>query len=236
MSFCTKCGADVPEGSSFCIQCGIPLAESAPPDPPEREAVIPVQSELEGARIEDSRRFTPSTPGGPFCRFCKGPLDLDGEYCEQCGAPVAEAAPGAKARPRPLPLPELSPRPPAPSTPPQSRVQTQILVADSPRPFNPQVPTEPPRTKLPQVAPRAEGSPVFAPHQEEADSGTRPLTVVSPRSSPRVPPLTMIFEPKQSSGADAPKVNNALPRVPASASVLRVGSKSGLPTQSEPIR
>jgi hypothetical protein len=32
-------------------------------------------------------------PGTVVCRFCKGPLDLGGEFCDQCGAPVAEAAP-----------------------------------------------------------------------------------------------------------------------------------------------
>jgi hypothetical protein len=32
-------------------------------------------------------------PGAVTCRFCKGPLYLGGDYCEHCGAPVAEAAP-----------------------------------------------------------------------------------------------------------------------------------------------
>jgi len=32
-------------------------------------------------------------PGTVVCRFCKGPLDLGGEFCDHCGAPVEEAAP-----------------------------------------------------------------------------------------------------------------------------------------------
>jgi len=41
-------------------------------------------------------------PGAVICRFCKGPLFLGGEFCEHCGAPVAEAAPpGVVLPPRP---------------------------------------------------------------------------------------------------------------------------------------
>jgi hypothetical protein len=47
-------------------------------------------------------------PGAVICRFCKGPLDLGGDYCEHCGAPVAEAAP-----PGTVPI-----KPPAPDPPP----------------------------------------------------------------------------------------------------------------------
>lgn len=39
-------------------------------------------------------------PGAITCRFCKGPLYLGGDYCEHCGAPVAEAAPPGVVLPR----------------------------------------------------------------------------------------------------------------------------------------
>jgi hypothetical protein len=49
-------------------------------------------------------------PGAVVCRFCKGPLFLGGDFCDHCGAPVAEAAPpGVTLPPRPRapePLPE----------------------------------------------------------------------------------------------------------------------------------
>jgi hypothetical protein len=48
-------------------------------------------------------------PGAVICRFCKGPLDLGGDYCEHCGAPVAEAAP-----PGVLPAKPQTPEPPRP--------------------------------------------------------------------------------------------------------------------------
>jgi hypothetical protein len=40
-------------------------------------------------------------PGAVVCRFCRGPLDLAGEFCDQCGAPVAEAAPPGALKPQP---------------------------------------------------------------------------------------------------------------------------------------
>jgi hypothetical protein len=42
-------------------------------------------------------------PGVVVCRFCKGPLDLAGDFCDQCGAPVAEAAPPGALKPQPRP-------------------------------------------------------------------------------------------------------------------------------------
>ncbi len=42
-------------------------------------------------------------PGAVVCRFCKGPLDLGGEYCDQCGAPLAEAAPPGTLPVKPQP-------------------------------------------------------------------------------------------------------------------------------------
>ena len=69
-------------------------------------------------------------PGAIICRFCKGPLDLSGDFCEQCGAPVVEAAPPGVAMPKPAPPPPPAPTPmqaappqppaPAPSKPVQS--------------------------------------------------------------------------------------------------------------------
>ena len=52
---------------------------------------------------EESLRkaFEPvSPPGATLCRFCKRPLDLSGDFCEQCGAPVSEAAPPGALRSR----------------------------------------------------------------------------------------------------------------------------------------
>lgn len=37
-------------------------------------------------------------PDQVVCRFCKRPLYLDGEFCDLCGAPIAEAAPSEVLR------------------------------------------------------------------------------------------------------------------------------------------
>jgi hypothetical protein len=42
-------------------------------------------------------------PGAVVCRFCQEALDLAGEYCVRCGAPVAEAAPPGTLLPDPPP-------------------------------------------------------------------------------------------------------------------------------------
>jgi len=48
-------------------------------------------------------------PGAVVCRFCKGPLDLGGDFCDHCGAPVEEAAPPGTlpVKPQPAAPPSL---------------------------------------------------------------------------------------------------------------------------------
>jgi RNA polymerase subunit RPABC4/transcription elongation factor Spt4 len=55
-------------------------------------------------------------PDQVVCRFCKRPLYLDGEFCDLCGAPIAEAAPSEVLRDKGRPA--ASSAPPL-STPPQ---------------------------------------------------------------------------------------------------------------------
>lgn len=49
--------------------------------------------EIDDEAFEGSFVPPAAQAGAVLCRFCRGPLDLAGDYCEQCGAPVAEAAP-----------------------------------------------------------------------------------------------------------------------------------------------
>ena len=87
--------------------------------------------EIDEEALKKSFERTVTQPGAIVCRFCKGPLDLSGDFCEQCGAPVVEAAPPGTvlAKPAPPPPPPPAPAPahaapppmpskPAPSTPP----------------------------------------------------------------------------------------------------------------------
>lgn len=78
-------------------------------------------------------------PGAVLCRFCKSPLDLAGDFCDQCGAPVPEAAPPGVILPKPppaaAPLPSASPALPAA------------------KPVQAASPAFPPRAPLPGAAP-----------------------------------------------------------------------------------
>jgi len=217
MPFCTQCGADVPKGSLFCIQCGIPLGHSQQePDLAEYGGQGLCPNESESTRLEDLRRFTPSTPDGPLCSFCKGPLDPDGEFCEQCGAPVAEAAPGSKIKSRPLPridpstLPVVSPA----SFP--SRESTQI-VTHPPAPFISEKPNGVPQAMASQTGGSQEAPVGVSLHPEEIDSGTKPLPVLPPEM-PVAPPFeTLLPPPSSPSAPPAHEVasSNATARVPA---------------------
>lgn len=53
-----------------------------------------------------------------LCRFCKGPLDLAGDFCEQCGAPVEEAAPAGALNSQPTAPPATLAPATSPSAPP----------------------------------------------------------------------------------------------------------------------
>ncbi len=86
--------------------------------------------EIDDETLKKSFERTVTAPGAIICRFCKGPIDLDGDFCEQCGAPVSEAAPPGMVKPRPQPA--APPPPPAP-------------VATAPPPPRPASPTPPPR-------------------------------------------------------------------------------------------
>ena len=103
---CPQCGLQLPEGSSFCYQCGTPVTEGEPIAPLVEAEVRPPEPGLAGA--EKIARFTPQAADEPTCRFCKGPLDLSGEFCEQCGAPVSEAAPSRWLKPAPVAHPVVS--------------------------------------------------------------------------------------------------------------------------------
>ena len=95
-------------------------------------------------------------PGAVVCRFCKGPLDLDGDFCEQCGAPVAEAAPPGSLKPKPSP--------PAPADAPPI---APARLASTPQPAAP-LPTQAASTELPPalssaLSPAARPAPVVEP-------------------------------------------------------------------------
>ncbi len=85
-------------------------------------------------------------PGAVVCRFCKNPLDLAGDYCEHCGAPVGEAAPpGAlplKPMPAAAPVPPSAPPvlQPGPSADPATPATLPVGTISAPLPDQPSTP------------------------------------------------------------------------------------------------
>ncbi len=75
-------------------------------------------AELDDETLKRSFERQVTQPGAIICRFCKGPLDLDGDFCEQCGAPVSEAAPPGMVKPKPQPAVPPPPPTPVASAPP----------------------------------------------------------------------------------------------------------------------
>jgi hypothetical protein len=110
-------------------------------------------------------------PGAVVCRFCKGPLDLAGDYCEHCGAPVAEAAPpGAlPLKPRPEAPLASSPVPPIPlfSAPAKPAVPAAPPVANVAAPLSSPPPPQSPKpfTDI-DLMPTATAAPPLPPPQE----------------------------------------------------------------------
>lgn len=125
-----------------------PGADTGHARPRFRERMVEIDDEesFEGPVVQ---------PGAVLCRFCRGPLDLAGEYCEQCGAPVPEAAPPGALKAQPPPA-----EPPPASVPPPS----------DPAPVAPPSPVEPAAHVEPAAtpAPAALNSPSTPPADENA--------------------------------------------------------------------
>ena len=112
----------------------------------------------------------PALPGMVLCRFCKSPLDLDGDFCEQCGAPVGEAMPPGTIRRERAPVHPVAP-PPEPAR-------------QSPSPINPHLrPGETPAAATPGQPPTAPAPPVAKP----SAAATAPRVMPAPSHHPTHP-------------------------------------------------
>ncbi len=153
----------------------------APLDRP-RPKPGPDVAEVDEEALRRAFERPPVQPGTVACRFCKGPLHLEGEYCEQCGAPVEDAAPPGVLKPKPQPAalvaspPATAPAParemaqPAPSVgSPVARPPARPPIAPPPAPVllaapvaSPPVTAPAPAREMTQPAPSV-GSPVASP-------------------------------------------------------------------------
>jgi hypothetical protein len=57
-------------------------------------------AEVDDEALKKSFARPVTHPGAVLCRFCKVPLDMAAEYCNHCGAPIAEAAPPGALKPQ----------------------------------------------------------------------------------------------------------------------------------------
>ena len=84
---CPKCGQEIPDDSTFCVQCGSPVT------PPPSQPTVPAQ---------------------PACPRCGATLTPGAAFCSVCGAPGG--GPGAPTPPATAPTPAQAPAP-APQAP-----------------------------------------------------------------------------------------------------------------------
>lgn len=141
-------------------------AEPAPPSPGDQT------EEVDDESLKKSFLRPVTQSGAVLCRFCKGPLDLAGDFCEQCGAPVTEAAPPGMIKPKPQhPAPPPATPAPPPGKPTQAAPPARAPVGSAP-------------LRQPSAAPPPSAKP--APRIEP----TRPTPTRTPAPPPPTSPPT----------------------------------------------
>ena len=86
-----------------------PAGEAKPSQPAKFEGLDLELPPPEAATVKldleemEARRKASGATAAAVCKFCKGPLDLEGGFCEYCGAPLEEAAPPGFIKPKPEP-------------------------------------------------------------------------------------------------------------------------------------
>ncbi len=160
MRFCLQCGASV--APYLCLAAPPPpVPGTAPRQPPRRAApTIPLKIaatsvmasrvgaatqhprpslgnlrvEVDDETLKESFARPVAQTGAVVCRFCRGPLDLAGDFCDQCGAPVAEAAPAGTLKPDPPPTAPEVPPPATDTLPPSTPADSSAASASAQHP------------------------------------------------------------------------------------------------------
>ncbi len=226
MASCPYCNADLPGDAVFCLECGVRLKEAAPPAPPEPKAAEPVQAPV--------RRAAPAPPQA-ICRFCKGALNLQAEFCEYCGAPLEEAAPPGLLKPKPEPI---MPAAPPVQVPKAAPAPPKPVPSVSPPAASPRLSPSPP-VQVPKAAP---APPKPVPSVPPAPAPARPVSTPTPEVPRTVPPpyqaaqgiptappsITPVSRPQP----EAPRPAIRIPPPPRLVSV----SPPGMPKAAGPAR
>lgn len=202
MRFCLQCGAGLAQTSSTPSALSAPPGAAAsrsrppqktfptPPGVQVKIAATPALSPSPRVVAEDPRptlgdprveideellrkAFQPvSRPDAVVCQFCRRPLDLTAEFCEHCGAPMAEAAPpGAlESEPRPAALPMAAKPAPALLLAGAAQVGAPLVPTIPNAPAHRSAPPSPPTKPVP----RADAKPLApkpAPAADQPRSG-----------------------------------------------------------------
>jgi hypothetical protein len=114
-------GLGIPRNPELSPRAGAPVEH---PRPSLGDPRLEIDEELLRKSFEEPL----APPGAVVCRFCRGPLDLKGDFCDHCGAPVAEAAPPGAL----VPKPQVAPPPGPPINAPEPRVSPSAQAASFP--------------------------------------------------------------------------------------------------------
>jgi len=129
VKYCTNCGAMIPEGSKFCVECGNQIMEEKKEDKPEPKEEKSAEPSKPKETPESSQRF---------CTNCGAMIPEESNFCVECGLKIGDEKPVETAKPTaPTPsvqhqaAPIIPPPPMPPSQPP-----TQPAYASPSKPKN----------------------------------------------------------------------------------------------------
>ena len=116
VKYCNSCGSEIPEGSNFCVRCGLKAEEEKPVEQPKPE----------------------ETSTSRFCTSCGSTIPEDSNFCVECGLKIGDEKPVENAQPTaptPSVQPQAAPITPPPPMPP-SQPPTQPAYVAPPKPKN----------------------------------------------------------------------------------------------------
>lgn len=125
---CPQCGTENLDGALFCDECGASLTDVQPEaGAPAGTAEAPAGQEAEVAPAE----VAPAEVAERSCPSCGHKNPPDAQFCENCGAKIAEEAP-APVEPAPAEAApaEAPPAPEAVEAPPVTVPAAKLITAD----------------------------------------------------------------------------------------------------------
>ena len=110
---CSKCGANIPDDSKFCVRCG-----------------NKIENNITAKNTNESEGKEQNPPKEVHCPGCGAVLDPAAKFCTKCGR-KQERGPAQQAAPKPQPAPQSQPAPkpqPAPQATHQKSKSSKLPV------------------------------------------------------------------------------------------------------------